>query len=226
MAELNTEEKLAHESALLSTGVKSWWVLKVLAPFETLFRKAGLQPDHITYLATLSAFPCAYLLIHNDFLMAGWVTLLIGSLDILDGKLARALDMDSKRGEFLDSVLDRLQDFIILVGLLVYFQDTWVFWVVLINLATSQLISYVKAKGELLGVDLKRVGIMQRPERFFTLSVGLLFDGAFEVARMHLSVFDPLPSHVIMKAVIVFLAIMSGWTVWQRSMSSIEQLKG
>lgn len=224
MSELNTEQKLAHESAILKSDVKSWWVLKVLEPFEKVFLVLGMKPDHITYLATLLTVPCAYFLIQGKFLFCGWITLLVGSLDILDGKLARKLNMDSTRGEFLDSVLDRIQDYFILVGLLLYFDDQWMQYVVLVIIGASTMIPYVKAKAELLGVDLKRVGMMQRPERFFTMSVGLLFDGAFEISRVFVAPFNTWPDHVILKTVLIFLGVTSVYTVIQRMRKGLEGL--
>lgn len=225
MGELNTEEKLARSSALLSSEVKSWWVLNILKPIETVFIRVGLKPDHITLLATIMTCPIAILLANGFFLLSGWLTLLVGSLDILDGKLARYLKMDSVRGEFLDSVMDRIQDFFILLGLIVYFKHGPFFWVVLLVLGCSQIISYVKAKGELLGADLRCVGLMQRPERFFMLSIGMLFDGAFESARLHVDYFSGLSDHLILKGVLLFLSFATVLTVYQRLHAGMTQLK-
>ena len=224
MSELNTEQKLAHESMILSSNVKSWWVLQILQPFEKLFLTLHLTPNHITYLATLLTIPCGLLLAKGMMLTGGWITLIVGSLDILDGKLARAMHLDSKRGEFLDSVLDRVQDFFILSGLLIYFKHHWIFWVVLLNIGVSPLISYIKAKSEIVGVDLKRVGVMQRPERFFTLSAGLLISGALEIAIDEFSRFDGVPDHVILKVILIFLGVMSVYTAMERMKKSLQDL--
>jgi len=224
LSELNTEEKLAQSSMLLSSEMKSWWVLTILKPFERLFLKLSLKPDHITLLATVMTLPIAICLSQGFFLLSGWLTLLVGSLDILDGKLARHLGLDSIRGEFLDSVMDRIQDFFILVGLLIYFRQDMMPWVILVVLGSSQLIPYIKAKAELLGGDLKRVGLMQRPERFFTLAVGLLFDGAFESARVFLASFEGVPEHIILKGVLWLLAAASVFTVYRRLAVGLDQL--
>jgi len=224
MSEMNTQEKLAYESVLLQSGVKSWWVLKALKPFENFFISRKIHPNHITYLVTFLTLPCAYLLTQGAFLWCGWITLVVGSLDILDGKLARAQNIDGPLGEFLDSVMDRFQDFFILVGLLIYFHSHWMAFVVLVTIGSTTFIPYIKAKAELLGVDLKRVGLMQRPERFFTLSAGFLVDGAFEIAKMPFDHMQSWPKHLILKFVLVFLALTTLYTAIQRVNQSIKAL--
>ena len=52
----------------------------------------------------------------------GGVLLLTGSLfDLIDGSLARKLGQDSKFGALLDSVVDRLSETVILLGLLIFY---------------------------------------------------------------------------------------------------------
>ncbi|MEZ4820151.1 MAG: CDP-alcohol phosphatidyltransferase family protein [Bdellovibrionota bacterium] len=191
---------------------------------EALFFRFRIQPDHVTWAATLLVIPCGYLLATGHFLAAGWLNIFIGSLDILDGKLARALNVDSKRGELLDAVLDRYQDFFILVGLLYFFQDHWIQWVIVITMGASGWISYIKAKAELVGANLKRVGMMQRPERFFTLSAGLMIDGIVELSLLPFESLAHWPNHIVLKTVLVFLAIMTNWTAFERFRHSLRQL--
>ena len=100
---------------------------------------------------------------------------------MMDGALARLTGTDSSFGALLDSVFDRLGEAAIFLGLVVYavkgdFSDNYrLFFVIIILLALifSQMVSYLRARGEGLGV-FTRAGIMTRPERVVLLGVGLL----------------------------------------------------
>ena len=60
------------------------------------------------------------------FALGGWLYLFAGILDVLDGRIARARGLASKKGAALDSVLDRYSDSAVLVGLSWYYRDSWV----------------------------------------------------------------------------------------------------
>ena len=102
-------------------------------------------------------------------------------MDLMDGALARLTQTVSPFGALLDSVFDRLSEAALFVGLAVYalqadFSDgyrTFFITVLLLALIFSQGVSYLRARGEGLGV-FTRAGIMTRPERVMLLGVGLL----------------------------------------------------
>ncbi len=107
---------------------------------------------------------------------------LVGSgLDLMDGALARLTGTDSAFGALLDSVFDRLGEAALFMGLAVYavqsdFSDNrrlFLILVVFLALIFSQGVSYLRARGEGLGV-FTRAGVMTRPERVVLLSIGLL----------------------------------------------------
>lgn len=94
---------------------------------------------------------------------AGIVLIAASALvDALDGAVARAAGRESRRGEFLDSVTDRLSDTayytaLAYAGLMPP--------LLLIALGLSVSISYTRAKGELVGVSMRGVGVMERGDR-------------------------------------------------------------
>ena len=136
----------------------------------------GLTPNKVTFLGLLVSGACAYLLSQGMFVAGGGVLILAGMMDMVDGALARRSGTASPRGALLDSVIDRVAEATVFVGLLVYYlEPVSATEIVLINLSLvgSFMVSYLRARGEGLGVDC-RVGIMTRPERVVALAVGLL----------------------------------------------------
>ena len=150
-------------------------------PGAKLFRSLGFSPNGITILGFLIAVASAYL-VGSGWLLAGGIVFLAGgALDLMDGALARLTGRVSPFGALLDSVFDRLSEAALFVGLAVYalradMTDNYrVFFITVLLLALifSQGVSYLRARGEGLGV-FTRAGIMTRPERVILLSVGLL----------------------------------------------------
>ncbi len=150
-------------------------------PGAKFFRALGFTPNSITILGFLIAVVAAYL-VGSGWLIAGGIVFLAGgALDLMDGALARLTGRVSQFGALLDSVFDRLGEAALFVGLAVYalladLNDNYrIFFmtVLLLALIFSQGVSYLRARGEGLGV-FTRAGIMTRPERVVLLGVGLL----------------------------------------------------
>lgn len=100
---------------------------------------------------------------------AGLLLALSGFFDMVDGAVARATGKVSRRGAFLDSTLDRVSEVLVFLGILV--GDYSPAPIVLLALSLSLLVSYTRAKGDALGVDLAGVGIGERSERLVVLIV-------------------------------------------------------
>ena len=80
--------------------------------------------------------------------LAGWLTILAGTLDILDGGVARRGGRRRARGaRSIDSVVDRWAEFATFVGLGAFFRDSWMLAVVAVAAFASQMVSYVRAPG-------------------------------------------------------------------------------
>jgi len=150
-------------------------------PGAKFFRALGFTPNSITILGFLIAVVAAYL-VGSGWLIAGGIVFLAGgALDLMDGALARLTGRVSQFGALLDSVFDRLGEAALFVGLAVYalladLNDNYrIFFITVLLLALifSQGVSYLRARGEGLGV-FTRAGIMTRPERVVLLGVGLL----------------------------------------------------
>jgi archaetidylinositol phosphate synthase len=102
----------------------------------------------------------------------GALVLAAGWFDIVDGAVARVTGMESKRGAFLDSTVDRVAEVTIFLGILAGQLAPPVF--ILSALSLSLLVSYTRAKGDALGIRLSGVGIGERSERLLILALASL----------------------------------------------------
>ncbi len=150
-------------------------------PGARFLRALRFTPNGITLLG-FAVTVVAACFVGFGWLLAGGIIFLSGSaLDLMDGALARLTGTDSSFGALLDSVFDRLGEAALFLGLAVHavqgdFSDNYRLFfvmVVLLALIFSQVVSYLRARGEGLGV-FTRAGIMTRPERVVLLGIGLL----------------------------------------------------
>ena len=199
------------ESKLLTmnTRLAFFWVL---SPLWRLVSKSKIPPNAITTLSVLMAFAAGFSAAAGRFALAGWLYILAGILDVVDGRLARLTDTASRRGEALDSILDRYADGAILMGLSWYYADTWVLFPCLLALVGSQIVPYVRARGAALGVQVK-IGLMQRAERIVYLGGLTALSPVLEaLVRPE----DPKPIHALAVVGVVLLAISTHVTALQR----------
>lgn len=142
--------------------------------------RAGLRPWQLTLLSLGGNGVVAWLLLSGRSILPGTLLLVAGLLDVFDGALARLRGEASRRGAFLDSVVDRISDLLVFGAL---------FWALagrgrevegalaLAALVVSLLVSHVRAEAEAAGLSLTE-GLMQRLERYVLLMVGLIVPGA------------------------------------------------
>lgn len=105
---------------------------------------------------------------------AGGVILFAAAWDTLDGEVARASGKSSSKGAFLDSVLDRVSEFIIFLGLFLFFNLSGLDSVLLFALLfTSYSISYIRARAEGVGIECK-IGVFDRSTRVLIIGVALI----------------------------------------------------
>ncbi len=88
--------------------------------------------------------------------------------------------MISKLGGFLDSTVDRVNEFIIYFGLYFYYYNrvSFVqFWIV-VAIFGSMMVSYTRARAEGLGIS-PRVGLFERLTRIVLLVIGSVLGPRF-----------------------------------------------
>ena len=150
-------------------------------PGARLFKAAGFSPNGITLLGFAVCVVSGCLVAYGLPVWGGVVFLAGGILDLFDGALARLTGKATPFGALLDSVFDRLGEAALLVGLGVYIlradvsEDYRAYFLIALLLALifSQGVSYLRARGEGLGV-FTRAGVMTRTERVILLGAALL----------------------------------------------------
>jgi CDP-diacylglycerol--glycerol-3-phosphate 3-phosphatidyltransferase len=162
---------------------------RITEPIVSVLARAGVSPNHLTLLGFLGNVGAGVLAARGEFLAAGLLVLVFSALDLLDGALARSTGQASPFGAIFDSVLDRLSEAAVLGGLVFYFgQRDQQEEVILcfVALAGSIMVSYVRAKAQVEGFDL-RDGLFTRAERVLLVSGGLII-GQVRIALWILAV--------------------------------------
>jgi CDP-diacylglycerol--glycerol-3-phosphate 3-phosphatidyltransferase len=151
---------------------------RVLDAAAGFFLGLGIKPNHITLAGLVGNIIAATLIGSGHLLWGGLTAALMGPLDALDGAMARRLGTPTRFGAFLDSVIDRYDELLLLGGVLVYFtreSSPNGIYLTYAAAAGSVLVSYIRARAEALGFDGK-VGLLGRVERYIILVLGLLLN--------------------------------------------------
>jgi archaetidylinositol phosphate synthase len=154
------------------------------------FNKAGFTPNSVTALGFLLTLVASLLYstgLGTVWLVSGAVLgLLVGAyFDAVDGAMARRYHQISKMGGILDSVLDRVGEITLYVGLAI--GGLVPGWLALWALSASLMVSYVRARVDVEGVKLKGVGLAERPERLLILLFATIL-AAFNSLSLELGV--------------------------------------
>ncbi|MEZ2121186.1 MULTISPECIES: phosphatidylinositol phosphate synthase [unclassified Corynebacterium] len=148
----------------------------VVEPVARVMLRLGLTPNTITVVSATLAIALSVILIPTGHLFAAAVlTGLFSAFDMIDGTMARMRGGGTKFGATLDATCDRITDgafFGAVTWWLIYTHQAAgsVVAASLVVLVGSQVISYVKARGEASGLRIVG-GLIERPER---LIIGLL----------------------------------------------------
>lgn len=133
-----------------------------------------IHPNVLTFTGVLISVAAAFELAHGRFVSAGLVMLGASIFDFIDGKVAHQGGMSSRFGGFWDSVIDRLSDLALSVGLVcLYASKGRVDYVLITSIAMvfATMTSYARARAECL-IEKCKVGFMERPERIVLFMLG------------------------------------------------------
>lgn len=144
-----------------------------LAPAARSLRRWGVTPNTITAASFLFAIlaAAAFLLATRERL---WMLLVASAaisvnaiLDGLDGRLARLTNTTSVKGDYLDHVVDRYSDIVILAGLAFspLGDVRWGFFAIVGTLLTS----YMGTQAQALGLGRMYAGFLGRADRLVIL---------------------------------------------------------
>ena len=147
-------------------------------PAVQLLVRTSITPNNLSWLGFSIAVGAAVLIATGHLFVAGFVVLAAGFFDMLDGALARRTNQVTSSGAVLDSILDRVSEAVLLLGILIFYlfsdsRSTLGILLVCLALIGSPLTSYIRARAEAIGIECK-IGLFTRPERVIVLAVGLL----------------------------------------------------
>jgi CDP-diacylglycerol--glycerol-3-phosphate 3-phosphatidyltransferase len=201
------------------------WVRRWAERAVGVFRDSPITPNMLTLFGLVITGVGALLVATGQLLVGGIVLTFAGLFDIFDGALARAAGKVYRYGAFLDSTVDRYSEGVVYLGILIYFLDQHDGLrpiIVLIALAGSFLVSYVRARAQSLGFTCD-VGILARPERVVIIVAGLLL----ESLGIKIGGWTPLTVALVILAVGTnFTAVQRVWVVWQQNRAELRAIRG
>ncbi len=164
------------------------------------FIKCGLTPNKVSYINLILSFLIFYGVIMASeghslalfsqqpfygawFIPLAFLVLFTGIIDGIDGSIARLLDIKSKRGAWLDNVIDRFSDVLMLVCLIptnflvlapYRLNFAWMVWT---NIFLIFLFEYMRARHEGLGLHEAKPFIGERITRILVIFAFFLIYG-------------------------------------------------
>ncbi len=139
-----------------------------------LIAATGISPDMLSLLALLSAAIAGLFFFiaglrgdHPLLLVAGIFVAINAVLDTIDGVLAREAGIASKRGDFLDHVIDRYADMFIICGIIFGGYVNWETG--LLAIIGILLTSYMGTQAQAVGLGRIYGGIMGRADRLLLI---------------------------------------------------------
>jgi CDP-diacylglycerol--glycerol-3-phosphate 3-phosphatidyltransferase len=208
-------------STLLGPAIRAWHFENV-RPFEDVLVRWNVSPTWISWAQMAVGIVVGLTYANGLIFDSGLLLILAGTLDVIDGRVARRTQSGSPRGAYLDSIIDRYTDTVAYLGIAVYFRDSWVLWAALWALVGGVVTSYARARAEGLGATC-HVGLLQRPERYVILGLGSLFSALLEQMFGHPA---GQPANVLLMLIVVLLAVLSNLTAVQRVVHVLRQLDG
>jgi archaetidylinositol phosphate synthase len=178
------------------------------------FASLGFSPNFWTMWGLISsitsaliygaAAPSVGLQWHYATMLGGTLLLISGFFDIVDGTVAKIAKRSSKKGSFLDSTFDKMSEVAVFSGLAIGNLAEPI--LCMIALSLSLLVSYIRARAESLGVDLKGIGIGERAERLLILAI-----------------IGMIPIAGAMQWAVAIVSIIAGITIIQRMIVSYKK---
>lgn len=185
---------------------------KIISPIARALVKLGVTANMVTIAGAVGTAFFAVLTGFTGWLLPGAVMITVMVIfDSLDGTVAAQSGGGTAFGAFLDSTVDRIADWAVLLGVAIYLirlKDFWTlwpqigFWAALVSMMTAFVTSYIRARAQSIGLDAKN-GIATRSDRLVIILVGMGLTG------MGLPV-------AVLSCFMVLLAVLGAVTVGQR----------
>ena len=170
------------------------------------FASTGLSPNFWTSVGLVFAVISAIVYglgLEFGLIIGGILLLVSGFFDMVDGQVARITGKTSQKGEYLDSMFDKIAEVSIFLGILIGgYADAYL---VFLAITLSLLVSYARAKSDIIKIKLQGVGIGERAERLLVIAIiGMI--GFMDYA-------------------VIIVIIIAGITLVQRMMTTTKNIK-
>ena len=178
---------------------------KSFDPFiEAIAKRIPLKPNTISALALFFAVLTFFFYLKGFLIVGSVMVLLSGLFDALDGAVAKVKNMQSKRGDMVDHVLDRYADVLIMLGL----SFNCNVYLALVAIATVLLISYLGVESQALLSKRDYGGLLGRADRLMLLIIVPILQES--LARLGLS-------WNLIDLLMIYFIVVGTITVLQRS---------
>jgi len=192
---------------------------KIFKPIGRGIAKLPISPNALTLLGLAVSLISGYFIVTHDLTLGVIFLILSSALDMFDGLVARIKGRVSKFGGVLDSMADRYEDGILLISL-IYGGFVDLLWG-LIALLGFLLVSYSRAKGEILGLKMSGVGILERAERLLIIILAIIITIIYPT--LEIAGFSVLNITVILLAVVAHISVLQRVLFIKKKVEEPEQ---
>jgi archaetidylinositol phosphate synthase len=142
------------------------WIYR---PFVDIAIRIGLTPDAFTIAAFFVALFAGIAFYYGEVVIGTFFIMCNAAFDSMDGAVARAMNIQSRKGDFLDHVVDRYADIFIITGI---FAGGFAPWPIGVFALTGVLmVSYLGTQAQAIGVGRYYGGVLGRADRLFLLII-------------------------------------------------------
>jgi archaetidylinositol phosphate synthase len=186
-------------------------------------RMENISPNTLTVYAILCAIFAGLFFFMSEpvdlrpvYLFVALIFLCLNALfDALDGRVAKLWKKDSKRGDFLDHLLDRYADIFIIGGIaLSPYCDVFLGFLALLGVLMT---SYVGTQAEATGSGRIYAGMMGRADRLVLLMIAVLLQIILLLAGTFRIGFEGYFTFTILEYAMIIFAILGHATALQRA---------
>jgi phosphatidylglycerophosphate synthase len=188
------------------------WLMWVISPLVRLSLSLGLNADFYSYVGLVLGLGSGVLIAGGWLEFGGWAIVLSGIADALDGRMARLTHTASNHGDFIDSTFDRFVEASTFLGFAFYLRTTpWGSLLAGGALAGALIVSYARARGEVVGVVCTG-GLMLRGERVVLTALTCFLDPPLSSA-LHLT--PGTPAQWVLAIIAVTTCLTATYrTIW------------
>jgi len=193
------------------------YATRFISPLAHKAADAGVSPDHISalslFFAILAGVFYYYSLTSPLLVLAGAFMVSLNSiLDAIDGLMARYLKTAGPKGDFIDHVIDRYADVIIICSIFFAGHVQWQIGVIAI--VGVLITSYLGTQAQALQLGRYYGGIMGRADRLLLIMAASVVYFAYP---HQIFMFNPLGWVMVLIAIASHItAFQRIWHIWQQ----------